>query len=325
MSDMLDQSQKLHIFSGASHIDFSEKISAYIGEELRPATVEKFNDGEVHFFIDESVRGKDVFIIQTMSHPINESIMELLLMIDCFSRASARSITAVIPYYAYNRQDHKEHIRDPIAAKVIANLIVTAGADRIITMDLHSGQLEGFFDIPVDHIKAEQILAKYIFDKIQQHTFDLDDIVVVSPDMGGVNRARRMATRLNNCPLVILDRRRPKPDVAVVVDIVGEVKNKIAFLVDDTIDTAGSMLEGAKALYEAGAKSVFACATHGVFSGNALEQLYNSNIEKIIVTDTLPLNTDKYKDKVRVVSVAPVFGEVIIRLFKERTINKLFD
>ena len=318
---LLDRSENLYIFSGTSHPCLANGIANYIGEKVCNTVVQKFNNGETQVMLGDNVRGKHVFVLQTFCTPVNEMIVELLVMVDAIKRASASSVTAVIPYYAYNRQDQKFHDRDPITAKLLANMITAAGVDRVITMDLHSGQLEGFFDLPVEHIFSEAILGKYILELLAGHT---DEIVVVSPDMAGVSRARYFAKRLN-APMVILDRRRPKPDVAVVVDIVGDVKDKTALLIDDTIDTAGSIVEGAKALKEAGAKSIYAACTHAVLSGNAVAQLANSHVEQLIVTDTIPLPKDKQNEKIKVVTISPIFGEVILRIFNEQPVSKLYD
>lgn len=318
---LIDKSEKLYIFSGTSHHGLTSNIANYIGEQVCNAIVQRFNSGEVQVMLGDNVRGKHVFVLQTFCAPVNAMIIELLVMIDALKRASAGSITAVIPYYAYNRQDQKLRDREPITAKLLANMLTVAGVDRIVTMDLHSNQLEGFFDIPVEHIFSEPVITKYFKDNFANCSSEL---VVVSPDMAGVSRARYFAKRLN-APLAILDKRRPKPDVAVVVDIVGEVKGKTALLVDDTIDTAGSIVEGAKALKEAGAKDIYAACTHAVLSDNAVQQIENSNIKQVIVTDTIPLGFDKKSDKIKVVSIAPIFGEVILRVFKEMPISKLYD
>ena len=312
--------EKLHIFSGNSHPALAREIAEHIGVGVCAATVQRFNNGEVQVLLGDNVRGKDVFVLQTFSTPVNDMIIELLVMIDAFRRASAGSITAVIPYYAYNRQDKKVHDRDPIVAKLVANLIMTAGVDRIVTMDLHSGQLEGFFDLPVEHISSDDMLSDYI---ARHFNWRGDEFTVVSPDMGGVRRARHTAERLK-CPLAILDRRRPKPDVAVITDIVGEVKDRITILVDDSIDTAGSIVEGGKALKEAGARAVYACCAHAVLSGDAVEQLNKSEVKEIIVTDTIPLPKEKESHKIRVVKVAALFGEVISRIFNEQSVKKSF-
>ncbi len=317
---LLDGSEKLRIFAGTSHFSFTESVAGHIGAKVSQAVVGRFNNGEIQVMIGDNVRGKDVFAIQTMGQPVNESIVELLVMIDAFKRSSARTITAVIPYYAYARQDHQDRDREPIAAKVVANLLMTAGADRVVTMDLHSGQIEGFFDIPVDHLLAAPLLTAHLKERLCEWCHDF---VVVSPDMGGVNRARRIAERLD-CPMVIIDKRRPARDVAVVANIVGNVKGKTAILVDDTVDTAGSLVEGAKALKEAGAREIYACCTHAVLSGNAVELLEQSALREIIVTDTIPLSKEKQSSKIQVVTVAPLFGEAILRIFNEQSVSKLF-
>lgn len=318
---LLDKSEKLYIFSGTSHPCLANSIASYIGEKVCNAVVQKFHNGETQVMLGDNVRGKHVFVLQTFCTPVNEMIVELLVMMDALKRASAGSVTAVIPYYAYNRQDEKMHDRDAITAKLLANMITAAGADRVVTMDLHSDQLEGFFDMPVEHIFSEPVMQRYVANCFNGQK---EDVVVVSPDMAGVRRARHFAKRLN-APLVILDRRRPKPDVAVIVDIIGDVKGKTALLVDDTIDTAGSIVEGAKALKDAGAKQIYAVCTHAVLSGNAVEQLENSHVEQLIITDTIPLTKDKQSDKIKVVTIAPIFGEVILRVFNEQPVSKLYD
>ncbi len=318
---LLDASEKLRVFSGTAHFALAESIATHLGAKVSQAVVGRFNNGEIQVMLGENVRGKDIFVIQPMSQSVNENIVELLVMIDAFKRSSARTITAVVPYYAYARQDHQGRDREAIAAKVVANLLMTAGADRMVTMDLHSGQIEGFFDIPVDHLLAAPLLTSHIKQVLCDYCHDF---VVVSPDMGGVNRARRVAERLD-CPLVILDKRRPAPDVAVVVDIVGEVAGKTAILVDDTVDTAGSLVEGAKALKEAGAREIYACCTHAVLSGNAADLIEQSDIREIIVTDTLPIKKEKQNGKIKVVSIAPLFAEAILRIFNEQSVSKMFS
>lgn len=320
MVDELNKFERLRIFSGTSHAKLAQDIAELLHENVSQAEVMRFNNGEIQVVLGENVRGKDIFLIQTICSPVNDMLMELLVMVDSLKRSSARSISAVIPYYAYNRQDQKQGKRDPIIAKVIANLIATAGVDRIVTMDLHTGQLEGFFDIPVEHTTALRLLAKDIL--VNLHDY-IDDVIIVSPDMGGVNRVRHIAEYLK-CPIAILDKRRPKPDVAVVVDIVGEVKGKTVILLDDTIDTAGSIIEGARALKEAGAREVYAYCTHAVFSGNAVEQLEESDIKEVVITDTIPFTKEQQSSKVRVITVANVFSETILKIFNEESLNKLF-
>ena len=320
MGDNLKKLERLRIFAGTSHVALAEDIAKLLNEKVSVAEVTRFSNGEIQVVLGDNVRGKDVFLIQTICAPVNDMLMELLIMVDALKRSSVRNVTAVIPYYAYNRQDQKLGKRDPIIAKVIANLISSAGVDRIATMDLHTGQLEGFFDIPVEHTTALPLLAQDIL--VNLHAY-INDLIVVSPDMGGVNRVRHIAQYLN-CPIAILDKRRPKPDVAVVVDIVGDVKGKTAILLDDTIDTAGSIVEGARVLKEAGAREVYAYCTHAVFSGNAVEQLEESDIKEVVVTDTIPFVQKDKASKIRVITVAQVFSEAILKIFNEESLKKLF-
>ncbi len=315
---LLDKLDKLHIFSGTSHPTLTRKIADYIGHTVGEIHLNRFNDGEINVLLGENVRGKDVFLVQTLSNPVHDMIMELLLIVDALKRSSVKTVTVLIPYYAYNRQDVKIYDRDPIAAKLLANLISSVGVDSVVTMDLHSGQTEGFFDIPVENISANSLLAEYIHNLLGDNN---DDIIVVSPDMGGVNRTRTIAKVLN-CPIAILDKRRPKPDIAVVVDIVGEVRGKKAILFDDIIDTAGSILQGAIALEQAGASEIYACCTHAVFSGDALEQIEKSIIKKVIVTNTLPVKT-QYSSKIDIVDVTSLFAEVVLRIYNKESIRKL--
>lgn len=320
MNEDMKRFERLCIFTGTSHVKLAQDIADILYEKLSKAEVTRFSSGEIQVVLGENVRGKEVFLIQTICSPVNDMLMELLIMVDALKRSSVRNITAIIPYYAYNRQDQIIGKRDPIVAKVTANLIATAGVDRIVTMDLHTGQLEGFFDIPVENTTALHLLAQDIL--VSLHDY-INDLIVVSPDMGGVGRVRYIAEYLK-CPIAILDKRRPEPDVAVVVDIVGEVKGKTAILLDDTIDTAGSIIEGAKALKEAGAREVYAYSTHAVFSGNAIEQLEQSEIKEIVVTDTLPFKQERQVSKIRVVTVAQVFSETILKIFNDESLKKLF-
>lgn len=313
-----DDNKRLRIFTGNANRPLAEEIAAYLGAEVGEAGVNRFNNGEIQVMIDESVRGKEVFILQPTSQPVNENLMELLIMVDAFKRASARHITAVIPYYAYARQDRKTRGREPISAKLVANLLVTAGVTRVVTMDLHAGQIQGFFDIPVDHLPAAPILADYIKSK------NLENIVVVSPDLGGVTRARNLADRLN-AELAIIDKRRPEPGVAEVMHLIGNVEGKTAVMIDDIVDTAGSLTEAAKALKKFGALDVYACCTHPVLSDPAVERVANSEIKELIVTNTIPLPDDKQHEKIKVLSVAPILGEAIVRIFSELSVSKLFD
>lgn len=309
---------RLHVFSCNSNPELAREIAAHIGIPLGDAVVSRFSDGEIHIRLNESVRGSDVYVIQSTCDPVNQHLMELLVMVDALKRASARTINVVIPYYGYARQDRKTRARDPITSKLVANLIETAGADRIITMDLHATQIQGFFDIPVDHLLGVPILGDHFTKKA------LDDVVVVSPDHGGVIRARKLAERLES-PIAIIDKRRPEPNVAEVMNIVGDVKGKTAIIIDDIIDTAGTISLAANALLDYGAKKVYACCTHPVFSGPAIQRIKESNITEMIVTNTIPLGEEKQLDKIRVLSVAPLIGEAIIRVHEELSVSKLFD
>jgi ribose-phosphate diphosphokinase len=285
---------------------------------LGEAFVGRFNNGEVQIMIDESVRGKDVFIIQPTSYPVNDNLMELMVMADALKRASARHITAVVPYYGYARQDRKTRGREPITAKLVANLMQTSGITRLVTIDLHAGQIQGFFDVPVDHLYGASILAKYINEK------NLEDVIVVSPDLGGVTRARDLADRIG-APIAIIEKKRPEPGVAKVMNLIGDVKGKNCIIVDDIVDTAGSLVEGAKALKEFGAKSVMAAVTHAVLTDPASERIANSNIKELIVTNTMPLPENCKLDNVTQLSVAPLLGEAIMRIFHEVSVSNLFD
>lgn len=308
---------KLKIFTGNAHPELAAEIAEYLGVPVSAASVKKFSDGEINVAIDESVRGADVYVIQPTSTPINDNLMELLIMIDALRRASARRINAVIPYYGYARQDRKAKARDPITAKLVANLIVASGAHRVISVDLHAGQIQGFFDIPVDHLLGVPILAEYFLNK------HIEDFVVVSPDLGGVTRARGLAERLH-APLAIIDKRRPKPNVAEIMHIIGDVEGKRVIMIDDIIDTAGTITLGAQALLDSGATEVYACCTHPVLSGPALERLANSPIKEVVVTNTIPLE-GKQIDKLKVLSIAPLLGEAIIRIYEDLSVSKLFD
>jgi ribose-phosphate pyrophosphokinase len=315
---MSSGNKRLKIFSGNANQQLAKEICQYLGVALGDSSVMRFSDGEIRVKINESVRGADVFIIQPTSSPVNEHLMELLVMIDAIRRASARRITAVIPYYGYARQDRKTRARDPITAKLTANLLHAAGARRVITMDLHAGQIQGFFDIPVDHLPGVPILAEYFMQN------RIDDLVVVSPDIGGVTRARDLAERLG-VPLAIIDKRRPEPNVAEVTNVIGKIKDKRVIMIDDIIDTAGTITKGAAALLERGAKEIYACCTHAVLSGPAVERLKGSVIKELVVTNTIPLTEEKMFDRVKVLSVAPILGEAIIRIHEDLSVSKLFD
>ncbi len=310
--------RKLKIFSGTANLGLSEEIVEHVGVPLGITEVKRFSDGEIAIYIGESVRGADVFIVQPISCPANENLMELLIMMDALKRASAKSINTVLPYYGYARQDRKTRARDPITAKLIADLLTAAGANRVIAMDLHAGQIQGFYNIPVDHLTSLPILAKYFTQ------LDLNDAIVVSPDVGGVTRARELAERLH-LRIAIIDKRRPESNVAQVMHIIGKVKGKTVIMVDDIIDTAGTIALGATALLEQGAKEVYACCTHPVLSGPALERLEASPVKEIVVTNTIPVPPEKQLDKIRVLSVAPLIGDAIIRIHEELSVSKLFD
>lgn len=310
--------KKLKVFTGNANPQLAQEISDYLGIELGDARVSCFSDGEIGVTINESVRGADVFVIQPTCPPANQNVMELLIMIDALRRASARRICAVLPYYGYARQDRKLKARDPITAKLLANLITAAGATRVLTMDLHAGQIQGFFDIPLDHLLGGPILAEYF------KGLGLDDLVVVSPDVGGVARARDMASRLGTT-IAIIDKRRPQPNVSEVLHLIGDVEGKTAILVDDIIDTAGTITQAAKALLERGAKDIYVCCTHALLSGPARERLENAPIKEVVITNTIPVAPEKQFSKLKVLTVAPIFGESIIRIHEDLSVSKLFE
>ncbi|MCK5780660.1 MAG: ribose-phosphate pyrophosphokinase [Psychrilyobacter sp.] len=312
--------KNVKIFTGTSNIKLAKKIIEHLGVGFGDSEILRFADGEVLTKIGERVRGCHVFIIQPTSEPVNESIMELLIFIDALKRASAANITVVMPYYGYARQDRKASPREPITAKLVANLLTTAGATRIMTMDLHANQIQGFFDIPVDHFKALPILANNFI----EHGFVGDKVVVVSPDIGGVKRARELARWLD-CKIAIIDKRRPKPNMSEVMNVIGEVEGKIAIFIDDMIDTAGTITNGAEAIMAMGAISSYACCTHAVFSGPAMERLEASPLKKIIITDTIEIPESKKIDKVKILSVDRLFAEGIKRVIENRSISELFE
>ena len=314
----LEDGKKLKIFTGNANPALAKEICDYLGLPLGEAFVGRFNNGEVQIMIDESVRGKDVFIIQPTSYPVNDNLMELMVMADALKRASARHITAVVPYYGYARQDRKTRGREPITAKLVANLMQTAGITRLVTIDLHAGQIQGFFDVPVDHLFGASILAKYINEK------NMEDVIVVSPDLGGVTRARDLADRIG-APIAIIEKKRPEPGVAKVMNLIGDVAGKNCIIIDDIVDTAGSLVEGAKALEEFGAKSVTAAVTHAVLTDPASERIANSNIKELIVTNTIPLPENCNLPNITQLSVAPLLGEAIMRIFHEVSVSNLFD
>ncbi|MFR3071821.1 MAG: ribose-phosphate diphosphokinase [Paeniclostridium sp.] len=311
---------EIKIITGNANQELAAKIAEKVGVKLSDCIVTKFSDGEISVNINETVRGCDVFVVQSTNNPVNQYLMELLIMIDALRRASAGRVTAVIPYYGYARQDRKAKARDPITAKLVANLITAAGADRVLTMDLHAAQIQGYFDIPLDHLQGGKILADYF------NTKNIEDLVVVSPDLGSVTRSRKFANDLNgDVPIAIIDKRRPKANVCEVMNIIGEVEGKNVILLDDMIDTAGTIVNAANALKEFGAKDVYACCTHGVLSGPAIERIENSAISELIVLDTIQLPEEKKIDKIKIKTVAPLFGDAIKKIFANESVSKLFN
>ncbi|MEB3831873.1 ribose-phosphate pyrophosphokinase [Phormidium sp. CCY1219] len=309
---------RLRLFSGSSNVSLAQEVARYLGIDLGPMVRKRFADGELYVQIQESIRGCDVYLIQPTCRPVNDRLMELLIMIDACRRASARQITAVIPYYGYARADRKTAGRESITAKLVANLITQAGASRILAMDLHSDQIQGYFDIPFDHVYASPVLLDYLASK------KLPDIVVVSPDVGGVARARAFAKKLNDAPLAIIDKRRQAHNVAEVMNVIGDVKGKTAVLVDDMIDTAGTISEGARLLRKEGARQVYACATHAVFSPPAIERLSSGVFEEVIVTNTIPLPEDRRFEQLTILSVANLLGETIWRVHEDSSVSSMF-
>lgn len=316
----LEPHKRIKVFTGNANPALAYAIVKHLEIPMGEATVGRFRDGEINVRISESVRGSDVFVIQPTNAPTDSNLMELLIMIDALRRASARSVTAVMPYYGYARQDRKNKPRDPISAKLVANLITAAGAHRVVTLDLHAGQIQGFFDIPLDNLKALPIVANHF----AEQGLVGDEVVVVAPDVGGVARAREFSSRLH-APLAIIDKRRPSPNVSEAMHVVGEVRDKICIMVDDIIDTGGTIVNGAEALIRAGATDVYACATHGVFSHPARERLQDSCLKEIVVSDSIPLPSERRFPKLRVISVAYLFAEAIRRVFEDQSVSKLFD
>ncbi|MBE6013438.1 ribose-phosphate diphosphokinase [Anaeropeptidivorans aminofermentans] len=310
----------IKIFSGNAHVELAKSIASLLNVELGKSEVGRFSDGEISLKINESVRNADVYIIQPISMPVNENLMELLIMIDAMKRASAGTIAAVIPYYGYARQDRKSRARDPISAKLVANLITSAGCDRVITMDLHCAQIQGFFDIPLDHLVGMPKFRKYYMDKFK----DMSDVVVVSPDLGSVARARSLADKLN-VPIAIIDKRRAKPNESEVMNIIGDVSGRKVLLLDDMIDTAGSITNAAVALKNKGATEIFACCTHGVLSGPALERLEKSPISELVMLDTIAESCHGSIDKIKYLTVADVFAEAICRIHDGKAVSVMFD
>ncbi|MBD1914505.1 ribose-phosphate pyrophosphokinase [Leptolyngbya sp. FACHB-60] len=309
---------RLKLFSGSANVDLAREVARYLGLDLGPMVRKRFADGEVYIQIQESIRGCDVYLIQPTCSPVNDHLMELLIMIDACRRASARQITAVIPYYGYARADRKTAGRESITAKLVANLMTKAGASRILAIDLHSAQIQGYFDIPCDHVYGTPVLIDYISSK------KLEDLVVVSPDVGGVARARAFAKKLNDAPLAIIDKRRQAHNVAEVMNVVGDVRGKTAVLVDDMIDTAGTICEGARLLKREGARQVYACATHAVFSPPAVERLSAGLFEEVIVTNTIPMTAARQFPQLTVLSMANLLGEAIWRIHEESSVSSMF-
>jgi ribose-phosphate pyrophosphokinase len=308
----------MKVFAGSSNVELAREIAAYLDIELGTSVLERFSDGEIRFYVDENVRGEDIFVIQSGSYPANIHLMELFLMIDAFKRASAERITAVMPYYAYARQDWKDRPRVPISARLVADLLEAAGANRVLTMDLHSPQIQGFFSIPVDNLISQPVLAKHI------ESLHLGELVVVSPDAGGVGRAKLFARRLD-ASLAIIDKRRPAPNIAVVFNVIGDVAGRDCILFDDMVDTAGTLVLSAQALKDGGAGRLFGACTHPVLSGQAIEKIEASPLEKLIVSNTIPLNEKSRScSKIVVLSVAELFGEAIRRINEGSSVSSLF-
>ena len=312
------ENNRLCLISGSANLPLSHEVAQYLGIEPTPTVRKRFADGEIYIQILESIRGCDVYLIQPTSRPVNDHLMELMIMIDACRRASARQITAVLPYSGYARADRKTAGRESITAKLGANLITKAGADRVLAMDLHSSQVQGFFDVPLDHVYGSPILLNYLQSK------QLSDIVVVSPDVGGVARARAFAKKLNDASLAIVDKRRQAHNVAEVMNVIGDVQGKTAVLVDDMIDTAGTITEAAKVLRQEGARQVYACATHAVFSPPAIERLSSGYLEEVIVTNTIPIVDENSFPQLTVLSVANLIGEAIFRIHKESSLSSMF-
>lgn len=314
----LGDQNRLRLLSGSANPALSQEVARYLGMDLSPMVRKRFADGELYIQIQESIRGCDVYLLQPTCRPVNDNMMELLIMIDACRRASARQITAVMPYYGYARADRKTAGRESISAKLVANLITQAGANRVLAMDLHSAQIQGYFDIPLDHVYGSPTLIDYLSSK------QLSDLVIVSPDVGGVARARAFAKKLNDAPLAIIDKRRQAHNVAEVMNLIGDVSGKTAVLVDDMIDTAGTIIEGARLLKQEGARQVYACATHAVFSPPAIERLSNGLFEEVIVTNTIPIAEGDRFPQLTVLSVANLLGETIWRIHEDTSVSSMF-
>lgn len=314
---MSEVMSNLRILSGNSNPKLAADIAKALGVTPLAAKVGHFNNGETQVMIEESIRGKDIFIIQPTCQPVNDSLMELLVMADACKRASAHNITAVVPYYAYARQDRKNRGREPISAKLVANLMTAAGINRVLTVDLHAGQIQGFFDIPLDHLAGGPAMAKYFLG------MDLSNTVVVSPDLGGVTRARKFADLLDT-PIAIVEKRRPEPGMAEVMNVIGDINGKTCIMIDDIVDSAGSLCAGADALIKLGAKEVYACCSHGILSGNAVEKIEKSSLKKLVITDTIPLPEEKQHEKIAVVTLAPMLADFIGAIYNKVSVSKLF-
>ncbi|NEO85453.1 MAG: ribose-phosphate pyrophosphokinase [Spirulina sp. SIO3F2] len=314
----IPENNRLRLFSGSANIPLAQEIARYLGMDLGPIIRKRFADGELYVQVQESIRGCDVYLIQPCCHPVNDHLMELLIIIDACRRASARQITAVLPYYCYARADRKTAGRESITAKLVANLMTEAGANRVVGMDLHSAQIQGYFDIPFDHVYGSPVLLNYLQSK------RLEDLVVVSPDVGGVARARAFAKKLNDAPLAIIDKRRQAHNVAEVMNLIGDVKGKTAVLVDDMIDTAGTICEGGRLLKAEGARQVYACATHAVFSPPAIERLSSGVFEEVIITNTIPTPDAKQFKQLTILSVANLIGETIWRIHEDSSVSSMF-
>ena len=320
---MISHGKEIKVFSGNSNPELAKAICSHLFKELGECSCSHFADGECSISVHEPVRGADVFIVQSTCKPVNDNLMELLVMIDAMRRASAGRITAVIPYFGYARQDRKAKSRDPISAKLVANLITAAGADRVLTMDLHAAQIQGFFDIPVDNLFGAPLFAKHYLDTYGKGN---EDVMVVSPDVGSTARARNFSLKLG-CNMAIVDKRRERANQSEVMNIIGNVEGKTCILLDDMVDTAGSLCGAAKAIVEiGGAKEVYACASHGVLSGPAIDRINDSVIKELLLLDTIPYPADRQpSDKIRYMSVAPVFAEAIQRVYEEMSISNLFE
>lgn len=320
MENIIKPTHDIKIFTGRSNPQLAQDIAKYLGTEVGPMVIKNFADGEIYVKVQESVRGDDVFIVQPLCKPVNEHLMELLIIIDAFKRASAKSITAVIPYYGYARQDRKASGREAISAKLVADLLTTAGTTRVLATDLHTGQIQGYFNILVDHLQSMPLFVEYI----KQKNIPQDELILVSPDAGGVERTRQFAKKLG-APIAIIDKRREQHNVAKVGYVIGDVKDKVCVLFDDMIDTAGTITEGAKLLKKYGAKEVYICASHPVFSGPALERLANSEAKEIIVTNTIPLDKENLPDKITQLNIAALLGKAITRIHDDESVSSLFE